>query len=152
MAFYQMDSSAIVKNYMNEVGSTWVKSLCTSPSNIISLIRITMVEVSSAFARKHRAGEITEHERDRSLAWFLYDCRNQYQIAEVDYQVVNIAIQLTQRYSLRGYDAVQLATAIHINRALVANHLSPLIFVSADRQLCSAAVIEGLITENPNQH
>jgi len=142
-----MDSSAIVKIYVNEAGSAWVKSLCTASSNIISIIRITMVEVASALARKHRAGEITEHERNRALAWFLYDCRNQYQVVEVDSQVVNIAIQLTQRYSLRGYDAVQLATAIRINRALVANHLSPLVFVSADGQLCSVAVMEGLITQ-----
>lgn len=150
MAFYQMDSSAVVKNYVNEVGSAWVKSLYIPPSNIMSVIRITMVEVSSALARKYRLGEITEAERNRALVWFLYDCRNRYQIVEVGYQMVNVAIQLTRRYPLRGYDAVQLAAAVRINRDLVSNHLPPLVFVSADNQLCSTAAMEGLITENPN--
>jgi hypothetical protein len=64
--------------------------------------------------------------------------------------MVNVAIQLTRRYPLRGYDAVQLAAAVRINRDLVSNHLPPLVFVSADNQLCSTAAMEGLITENPN--
>ena len=153
MAIYQMDSSAIAKRYVKEVGSIWVRSLCIpGAGNIIGIIRITVVEVASAIARKYRGGTITEHERNRALAMFLADCRRQYRIWEVEPALIALAVQLTQRHPLRGYDAVQLAAAILINRSLLANQLSPLIFVSADNRLCTAAAAEGLTSDNPNLH
>ena len=57
-----------------------------------------------------------------------------------------------QRHPLRAYDAVQLASALILNSALIADKLSPLTFVSADNVLCEAAQAEGLPTENPNEY
>lgn len=153
MAFYQMDSSAIAKRYVKEAGSDWIKSLCDpAAGNIIGLIRLTLVEVASALARKHREGTITWQERDRSLAMFLHDCGSLYQILEIDHVVVDEAVQFTQRYPLRGYDAVQLAAAVIMNRRLLTNRLPALIFVSADDRVCTAAAAEGLSMDNPNLH
>lgn len=63
-----------------------------------------------------------------------------------------LAIDLTQRHPLRAYDADQLAAARVINQRLAAEGLPPLIFVSADRQLCTIGSAEGLLVENPNLH
>ena len=60
------------------------------------------------------------------------------------------AIELTAHHRLRGYDAVHLACALHLNRELLANELPPLTFVAADDDLLKAAQDEGLETENPN--
>ena len=62
------------------------------------------------------------------------------------------AIELTFRNKLRGYDAVHLACALHVNQTLLANHLPPLTLIAADGDLLEAAQAEGLRTENPNRH
>jgi predicted nucleic acid-binding protein len=53
---------------------------------------------------------------------------------------------------LRGYDAVQLATALETNRKRLSDGLSALVFVSADAELNNAAQAEGLEVENPNNY
>ena len=76
----------------------------------------------------------------------------EYIIAPLSDQVVDLAVDLTRRHPLRGYDAVHLATAIVLNTALLEAELSPLTFVSADEILCEAARGEGLPADNPNEH
>jgi hypothetical protein len=60
-------------------------------------------------------------------------------------------MHLAQRYALRGYDAVQLASALELS-ALARSVQATMIFVSADDELNAAAVMEGLQVENPNLH
>ncbi|MEA3346308.1 MAG: type II toxin-antitoxin system VapC family toxin [Chloroflexota bacterium] len=58
-------------------------------------------------------------------------------------------VELTQDHRLRGYDAVQLATALVTNAELVAQEYLPLIFIAGDEDLLAAAEAEYLSTENP---
>ena len=60
--------------------------------------------------------------------------------------------KLTQHHKLRGYDAVQLASALTLNTLLVQQQLTPLTFVASDHDLLAAAQGEGLATEDPTQH
>ena len=62
------------------------------------------------------------------------------------------AVDLTQRHRLRGYDAVQLATALAAESSLVAAGLPGLTFVAADADLVAAARAEGLGADDPNLH
>ncbi len=66
--------------------------------------------------------------------------------------IISRARDLLDRYPLRAYDSVQLASALVANQALVLRKLPPLIFVSADDRLVKVATAEGLATENPNSH
>lgn len=91
-------------------------------------------------------------ERDRQLTIFLSDCAQQYRLTHLNQAILNLAIDLTQRHPLRAYDSVQLATAIIVNRSLVAHGLPPLVFVTADGTLITAAQSEGLTVDNPNWH
>jgi uncharacterized protein len=61
-------------------------------------------------------------------------------------------MDLAERHGLRGYDAVQLASAITIKDVQAALGLPISVFVSADKRLNAAASAEGLIVENPNDH
>ena len=145
MKIYQIDSSGIVKRYVDEVGSRSIREICDpNTGNIVSILRITMAEVASAFSRRCRERTITGHERDDLIASFLNDCHTQYQICEVTQDIVSLAVHLVRRYPLRGYDAVQLAAAIFVNQRLISDNLLPLIFISADERLCSAGIAEGL--------
>jgi len=60
MPIYFVDSSALAKRYVAEVGSNWVKSICKPDArNVIACSNLTEVEVSSAFCRRCREGHIT---------------------------------------------------------------------------------------------
>jgi len=151
MAYYQIDSSGIVKRYVYEPGSEWIRSICHPDSgNQIGLLNITKVEVASAFSRRCREGTVTEEEKDRWLNTFLFDCSNQYRLVEVNTTMIDLSIELIKRYPLRAYDALQLSAALVVNEALLTSGLAPLTFISADDRLCSAASAEGLLVKNPN--
>ena len=59
---------------------------------------------------------------------------------------------IADEHELRGYDAVQLASALEANRLRQNNGLSAITFVSADNNLNSAATAEGMAVDNPNNH
>lgn len=69
MPFYQVDSSALVKRYVAETGSAWMRSITPDQGdNFVSLVRISMAKVASALARKHREGDIGRPEHDAAVA------------------------------------------------------------------------------------
>jgi hypothetical protein len=60
MPFYQCDSSGLVKRYVDEVGSDWVRTIVDPASaNIVSIADITRAEVTGALARHSREGVIS---------------------------------------------------------------------------------------------
>ena len=61
-----------------------------------------------------------------------------------------LSVYLTQNHRLRGYDAVQLATAMAADQTFLGAGLLPVTFVAADSDLLAAAQAEGLSTDNPN--
>jgi predicted nucleic acid-binding protein len=66
--------------------------------------------------------------------------------------VIANAMQLAKCHPLRGYDSVQLASALLLKRRLHQMGQPDLIFISADANLCQIAALEGLHVENPNLH
>lgn len=154
MNYVFLDASAIVKRYLTEPGSAWV-DMITDPvaDNAIVLAEITRVEVAAALAARHRAsGGIALDARDRAVSLLLYHCTMAYQLVPLTPAIVNRAVQLTQTYRLRGYDAVQLATALIVHAHYLAAGLPGLMFVAADDDLLVAARAEALTVENPNIH
>jgi uncharacterized protein len=153
MPVFFVDSSGVVKRYASETGSAWVTAVTnTKVGNEVFVARITAVEVVSALARRIRGGSITPVDGAAAVTQFKNDLKNEYQIIEITEALVDRAMSLAELYALRGYDAVQLAAAGEINAVLTANGLPPLTFVSADGALNSAAVAEGLVSDDPNSH
>ncbi|MBI3801180.1 MAG: hypothetical protein HY268_29940 [Deltaproteobacteria bacterium] len=66
--------------------------------------------------------------------------------------MIDRAVELTQRHRLRGYDAVQLATALVTAETMQTQNLSAPFFVAADGDLLTAAAAEHLSIENPLNH
>lgn len=150
---YFWDSSALVKRYIRETGTQWVKdTLRRSRRSECLIAKVTGAEVAAALARKQRMGEISNRNRLKALRAFLLHFRRSYTKIEISDTVVNLAIDLTQRHPLRGYDAIQLASAMIMDADLKRTRKPGLTFVSADNILCEAAQAEGLLMENPNNH
>jgi uncharacterized protein len=153
MEAYFLDSSAIVKRYVNETGSIFVENLTNLKSgNLILLARITQVEVASTFYRRLKGGSLTQTDADDALKLFQYDLANNYFVIEMTKSLLDLAMQFSAKYSLRGYDAVQLASSIETNQERLNQGLSSLIMISADIELNIAAQSEGLTAENPNNY
>jgi predicted nucleic acid-binding protein len=146
------DSSALVKRYMREAGTTWVQGWCDDPTQVVAVAEIGLVEMAAAFAGKMRGGFITAAMSSDARADLLEDARSEYVLVAIDRSIVDDAIDLTVRQRLRGYEAVHLACALRLNQALITRHLPPLLFVSADSHLLAAAIAEGLATDDPNLH
>ena len=143
VVFY-FDSSALVKRYATEAGSTWVIALCNpSSNNTIATAQITKAEAAAAFASKYRNDGWPQAHYAAALQDLTHDFAHQYLL-------VDLAVDLTQRQKLRGYDAIQLAAALTLNSILVQAQASPLTFITADTDLLQAAQNESLLTENPN--
>jgi len=150
---YYFDSSALVKRYVVEIGTTWVKNILTAalPDEVI-ISKITGAEVASAFARRHRAGDISTADYTQALNDFYEHFHYDYIRIEVTDSVVLLAMDIAQQHALRGYDTIQLASALLMDAELKQAGEAGLTFVSADNNLCDAARLEGLITENPNNY
>lgn len=143
-----VDSSALAKRYLTETGSLWVAALLDPRSgNTLVIAEITRIEVAAALAARQRAATISLAERDALVNLLLRHCDTEYRIIALNSAIVSRAVALTQQYRLRGYDAVQLATAL-----AVATVLPDLTLITADDDLLSAARAEGLAAENPNAH
>lgn len=146
------DSSALVKRYMAETGSAWVQARCNDPVRTIATVDLSRIEVAAAFAAKLRGKFITQTEYQEARTKLVADAQKRYLLISVTPQRVDEAIELTARHKLRGYDAVHLACALHLNRALLEDDLPSLTLVAADDDLLKAAQTERLETENPNHH
>ncbi len=147
------DSSAIVKRYVNEIGSNFVENLADLRSgNIVLLARITHVEVAAAIARRLKNKSVTAADAQKALAAFRHDQSNNYFTVEITPILLTNAVDTATKYGLRGYDAVQLAATLEANNANVGAGLPTLTLVSADTELNIAAIAEGLNVENPNNY
>jgi uncharacterized protein len=121
-----------------------VKDIVFFEENNIFISKITGAEVVAAFSRRRRMKDLTEEDYDEILADFLLDFERLFVKSEVTDPVVFRAIELAKNRALRGYDAVQLATAL----ILSAEINDGMIFICADGDLNSAAKTEGLIVED----
>ena len=118
MAAYFLDTSTVVKRYVQETGTPWVQALAApAAGHSLFVVRITLAETVAAITRRERGGSITPQDAATALADFQLDFARQYLIVEVSAGLVAQAATLARTHALRGYDAVQLAAALEIHAA-----------------------------------
>ncbi|MGC1272115.1 MAG: type II toxin-antitoxin system VapC family toxin [Planctomycetaceae bacterium] len=151
-AFF-LDSSALLKRYLRESGTTWVRAV-TAPdaANRLYVSTLCLVEVISAITRRRRAGLIKAKYAAILVARFHRDYRGQYTSMDLVAPLLSDAVRLVETYGLRGYDAVQLASAVDVAESRRRSGFSSITFVSSDRELNVAAAAEGLAVDDPNDH
>lgn len=152
-----LDTSALIKFYLGEQGSTWVRIQCHPDAGYtIAISQATLAEAVAAICRKARAQNptqrITEEERNKLIILFRQNARDQYQIIKVTTSLYTRAGNLCRIHPLRAYDAVQLACALTARNRLISSGEPAPIFVSADDKLLDIAKAEGFGVENPNNY
>jgi len=147
---YFLDASALVKYYVTEPGSTWVRQRIDEEQSVL-LAEITVAELAAALGILQRVGRITPRHRQDFWEKFERDCVEQYDLIPVVYDVIYAAALLCARHPLKAYDAVQLAAGLALKGTLAKQDI-PLVFVSGDDTLIAAAQAEGLTADNPFWH
>ena len=136
MRYY--DTSALVKQYLQEAGSKLVLELLKSGEKVYTA-SLTYAETHAAFSRRTREGRLTRETTKRLALRFDKDWES-YDIVVVSENVFRLARQMLYRHPLRSADAIHLASALLLARTSPRSSWS---FVCADGRLCDAAKSEG---------
>jgi uncharacterized protein len=119
MPTFFFDSSALVKRFAREQGTTFVLSLLRpSTKHRLYCARITEVEVCAALVRRRKGNTITASQATKGLRRFRSDLRRRFTQVAITEDVILEASRLAEKHALRGYDAVQLAAALKANSSL----------------------------------
>jgi predicted nucleic acid-binding protein len=134
-----LDASALVKRYIVERGSEETVAL-TGNSDVTATSIISRAEVAAAFARAVRAGLVKEDAARNAQRRFVRDWPDLARVFLTE-AVVERAERLAWEHGLRGYDAVQLASALAWQESVG----EEIVLATFDRQLWEAASRSGLM-------
>jgi len=105
-----LDTSALVKLYVQEQGSEMVRKLVDEAS-VVATSKVAYPEARAAFARGLRDGYLDEKDYRQAVAALQNDWPKCL-VMEVSDSLVLLAGELAEKYRLRGFDAIHLASAV----------------------------------------
>ena len=133
-----LDASALVKRYLVERGSRETIEL-SADSEMIATSAVTRAEVAAAFAKAARTGLVTQDRALSAQRSFARDWPDLVRVPVTE-ALVERAETLAWDYGLRGYDAVQLASALTWQESAGAE----ILLATFDQQLWEAAPKAGM--------
>ena len=147
MALYYLETSALVKLYVYELGTERLLALTASDAgHRFSILSIAQVEFRSAIRRRQRGGEIPPSVADELVEAFRRHSEGKFLIQPFSDSLLDVAHALIDGYALRGFDAMQLAGYLLL-RSTSGNE-EP-VFVCADAALLATARNEGCPVLDP---
>lgn len=153
MPLHYVDSSALVKKYLPERGTEWVRQLVSSEPIAVSLL--ASVELASALSRRALDGDLTPVERDAAYASFLKDAQG-FIVLAVSQPILEEASSLLlsrpSTVSLRALDALHLASAKIVFALARRRGIDTGSFITADRALYEASAWQSIRAVDPEEH
>lgn len=128
-----LDASALVKRYVQELGSSEVVNLINEAEAVGSSV-ISRAETAAALAKAHRLNILTQAAAETAVRQFRREWPNLIRV-QVTESVVSRADLLAWEHGLRGFDAVHLASALLWQEQLN----QKVSFATFDRALWAAA-------------
>ncbi len=148
MALLYLDTSALVKLYVQEPGTEPMLALAHPDANHrLAILSLARLEFRAAVRRRVKLGDIEATVADMLIHSFSEHLATIFQVQPVNDAVLEEAAGVIDRYSIRAYDAVQLGGCLAL-RSTVGEEVD-VQFVCADDQLLAAARAEGLPAINP---
>lgn len=133
-----LDASALVKRYIVERGSKGTIAL-TADSEMTATSIVSRAEVAAALAKAVRAGLVKDEVAQNAQRKFAGDWPDLVRVAVTE-SLVERAEGLAWEHGLRGYDAVQLASALTWQESVG----EEIVLATFDQQLWQAAKRSGL--------
>ncbi len=147
MALYYLETTALVKLYVRELGTERLLLLADrSSENRLAILALAQVELRSAVRRRERNGEIPAAVATQLLEVFKRHVEGRFITQTVTDFVLDLASMLVDQYALRAFDAVQLAGYMALKSS--AGPDVP-VFVCSDHELLAAATREGIPILDP---
>jgi uncharacterized protein len=141
-----LDTSALVKLYVEEDGSTLVRGW-VHDADVVATSIFAYAEARAAFARRRREKQIAPAAYTQILREFEPDWGH-YVVLDATDSLIRSAGRLAEVYALRAYDAIHLASA----KILKDKVAPPVSFASWDPRLTVAALKEGLDAVLRHEH
>lgn len=135
------DTSALIKNYIEETGSEIVKQ-CIHQSTSVIVSSTTKIECFSVISRMMSNNEMTDEEANYLHQQIVTDFLS-FEVIPLNETLENIALEIVKKYQLRTLDAIQLASALN------AHHIQH--FYASDTKLKIGAAAEGFSVIDPNE-
>jgi hypothetical protein len=147
LPLYYLETSALVKLYVYELGTEHLVNLAASAvGNRFAILSLAQVEFRAAIRRQQRGGDVSAGEADLLIESFRQHAEGRFLIQPFTDSLLDVALALIDAYPLKGFDAVQLAGYLMLRS--ISGDAEP-VFVCADRTLLSAARNEGCPVLNP---
>jgi predicted nucleic acid-binding protein len=134
-----LDTSSLVKLYVEEIDSEKIRDVARNAA-AISTARIAYAEARSAFARKQKEDGFSLNVLRKIVEDLNRDWES-YFVIEITDGLIRFAGDIAERYLLRGFDAIHLASAVHLKNKIN----SEVYFSSYDTRLNQSAEKEGMI-------
>ncbi|MCG6534945.1 MAG: type II toxin-antitoxin system VapC family toxin [Syntrophales bacterium LBB04] len=133
------DSSALIKRYVEEAGSEQVDRLFADHPTVITST-VAFAEIMAAFRKKYREGILSKSGYLKTVSEF----KKEYEkitLVSITTDLNQIIEGLLLKHSLRGFDAIHLASALLVRKE------GPLKvrFACFDHLLNKAAIAEGIL-------
>jgi len=124
-----LDTSSLVKLYVEEIDSEKIKNFVHNAA-AVSTSKIAYAEARAAFAKKQKEEGFSAKVLRKIVEDFNRDWES-YFVIEITDGLIRFAGDIAEKYLLRGFDSIHLASAIY--------------FSSYDTRLNQSAEKEGII-------
>lgn len=139
-----LDSSALVKRYIEEIGSDKVRHLMEK-ADVVAVSRLAYAETLSAILRRRKTIAASDEEFATLISEFRDDWEL-FHVIEMNGAALHFVDEVLEKYALRGADSIHLSTALWLKHATK----TAITFVASDNELLEAARSARLKTINPN--
>jgi predicted nucleic acid-binding protein len=147
LGLYYLETSALVKLYVRELGTERLLRLTARTNNHrFAILALSRVEMHSAIRRRQREGDVDAAVADQLLSQFDQHLESRFIKQMLNDQLIDLATSLVNRNALRAYDAVQLAGCLMLKENSASDEPT---FVCSDERLLRAAENEGVVCLDP---
>jgi predicted nucleic acid-binding protein len=134
-----LDTSSLVKLYVEEIDSEKIKNFAQDAA-AVSTSKIAYAEARAAFARKQKEEGFSPKILRKIVEDFNRDWES-YFVIEITDGLIRFAGDIAEKYLLRAFDSIHLASAIHLKNKIS----SDIRFSSYDARLNQSAEEEGIV-------
>ncbi len=135
-----LDTSALVKKYVKELGSEEVIAHWIKAEGIVTSV-VAYAEAVATLYRKKREGPLADIFFEKMHNSFQNDWKSLMKV-NINKNLNEIIGSVLAKYDLRGFDAIHLASAKKIQAHIPKNF----VFACYDLRLLEAAKLEGFST------